>query len=131
QRDRTRIDLLVVAGVFVILVVLLRGLVVPVYLLLSVLFSYFATLGVAFALFWLLDPHGFTGIDWKVAIFLFTILIAVGEDYNIFLMTRIDEEERRYGPIRGITHALDRTGPIISSCGIIMAGTFAALLAGS
>jgi RND superfamily putative drug exporter len=65
------------------LVVLLRGLVVPVYLLLSVLFSYFTTLGVAFALFWLLDPRGFTGIDWKVAIFLFTILIAVGEDYNV------------------------------------------------
>src|SRR5690242_11373386 len=131
QRDRQRIDYLVVAGVFVILLVLLRDLVVPLYLLLSVLFSYFATLGVSFALFWMLDPHGFTGIDWKVAIFLFTILIAVGEDYNIFLMTRVREEQRRVGPLRGITEALDRTGPIISSCGIIMAGTFASLLAGS
>ncbi len=131
QRDRWRIDLLVMAAVFAILVVLLRGLVVPVYLLLSVLFSYFTTLGVAYAVFWLLDPHGFTGIDWKVAIFLFTILIAVGEDYNIFLMTRVHEEEKRFGPVRGVTEALDRTGPIISSCGIIMAGTFASLLAGS
>jgi RND superfamily putative drug exporter len=131
RQDRTRIELLVLASVFAVLVVLLRGLVVPVYLLLSVLFSYFTTLGVAFALFWLLDPHGFTGIDWKVAIFLFTILIAVGEDYNIFLMTRVREEQRRHGPLRGITAALDRTGPIISSCGIIMAGTFASLLAGS
>ena len=58
----------------------------------SVLFSYFATLGVSFVVFWLLDPHGFTGIDWKVAIFLFTILIAVGEDYNIFLIARIKQE---------------------------------------
>jgi RND superfamily putative drug exporter len=66
-----------------------------------------------------------------VAIFLFTILIAVGEDYNIFLMSRVGEEERRHGPVRGVTVALDRTGPIISSCGIIMAGTFASLLAGS
>jgi putative drug exporter of the RND superfamily len=131
QQDRARIELWVLASVFVVLVLLLRQLVVPVYLLLSVLFSYYATLGVSFVLFWLLDPHGFTGIDWKVAIFLFTILIAVGEDYNIFLMTRIREEQQRFGPLRGITEALDRTGPIISSCGIIMAGTFASLLAGS
>jgi putative drug exporter of the RND superfamily len=104
---------------------------VPLYLLASVLFSYYATLGVSFLVFWLLDPQGFTGIDWKVAIFLFTILIAVGEDYNIFLLTRVHEEEKRHGPIEGITMALTRTGPIISSCGIIMAGTFGSLLAGS
>jgi RND superfamily putative drug exporter len=131
RQDRQRVQLLVLASVFVILCVLLRRLLIPVYLLLSVLFSYFATLGVAFIVFWLLDPSGFTGIDWKVAIFLFTILIAVGADYNIFLMTRIHEEEERHGPIRAITEALDRTGPVISSCGIIMAGTFASLLAGS
>src|SRR5262249_10518272 len=94
RQDRGRIELLVLGGVFLILILLLRQVVVSVYLLLSVLFSYYATLGVAFAVFWLLDPHGFTGIDWKVAIFLFTILIAVGEDYNIFLMSRVAEEER-------------------------------------
>jgi RND superfamily putative drug exporter len=131
QTDRVRIELLVLAAVFVILVILLRRLVATVYLLLSVLFSYYATLGVTFLVFWALDPQGFAGLDWKVVIFLFTILIAVGEDYNIFLMTRIDEESKIYGPVRGITEALDRTGPIISSCGIIMAGTFASLLAGS
>jgi RND superfamily putative drug exporter len=129
-QDRTRIDLLVVGVVFVILVLLLRALVVPLYLILSVLLSYYATLGLAFVVFWAVDPQGFTGIDWKVAIFLFTILIAVGEDYNIFLITRIHEEQRRHGPIRGITEALTRTGPIISSCGLIMAGTFSSLLAG-
>jgi RND superfamily putative drug exporter len=131
QADRTRIEFLVLASVFVVLIILLRGLLVPLYLLASVLFSYYTTLGVSFAVFWLLDPQGFTGIDWKVAIFLFTILIAVGEDYNILLMTRVREEQDRRGPVRGITEALDRTGPIISSCGIIMAGTFASLLAGS
>jgi RND superfamily putative drug exporter len=129
--DRNRIQLLVLASVFAILVILLRGLVSPVYLLLTVLFSYLTTLGVCFTVFWLLDPHGFSGIDWKVAIFLFTILIAVGADYNIFLMTRIHEEEREHGPILGVTRALERTGPIISSCGIIMAGTFASLFGGS
>jgi putative drug exporter of the RND superfamily len=131
QEDRSRIEILVLASVFLILIVLLRRFVVPLYLLVSVLFSYYTTLGVCFIVFYLLDPHGFTGIDWKIAIFLFAILIAVGEDYNIFLMTRIDEEERRHGPLRAITQALDRTGPIISSCGVIMAGTFASLLGGS
>src|SRR5262249_31382297 len=116
KQDRVRIELLVLASVFVILVLLLREVVVPLYLLVSVLFSYYATLGAAFLVFWLLDPQGFTGIDWKVAIFLFTILIAVGEDYNIFLMARVAEEDQRYGPVRGITEALTRTGPIISSC---------------
>jgi RND superfamily putative drug exporter len=130
-QDRSRIELLVLASVLVILIFLLRQVVVSVYLLLSVLFSYYATLGVAFLVFWLFDPHGFNGIDWKVAIFLFTILVAVGEDYNIFLLTRVHEEQRAHGPVEGIRHALTRTGPIISSCGIIMAGTFASLLGGS
>jgi RND superfamily putative drug exporter len=131
RHDRTRIDTLVVVVVFVILVLLLRRLLVASYLLLSVLFSYYTTLGVTFLVFWLLDPHGFAGLDWKVPMFLFTILIAVGEDYNILLMARVREEERLHGPVRGVVEALDRTGPIISSCGIIMAGTFATLLAGS
>lgn len=131
ERDRVRIELLVLASVFIVLVLLLRQLVVSIYLIGSVLLSYYATLGLAFAIFWLLNPHGFSGIDWKVAIFLFTILIAVGEDYNIFLMTRIHEEQQRHGPVRGITEALTRTGPIISSCGLIMAGTFSSLLAGA
>jgi RND superfamily putative drug exporter len=131
RSDRVRIEVLVLVSVFVILVLLLRQLVVSLYLLLSVLFSYYTTLGVAFVVFWLLDPAGFIGIDWKVAIFLFTILIAVGEDYNIFLIARVREEEEHHGPINGITEALTRTGPIITSCGIIMAGTFASLLAGS
>jgi putative drug exporter of the RND superfamily len=129
QRDRERIQILVLVSVFVILVLLLRRLVVPLYLLASVLFSYYVTLGVSFVAFWLVQ--GSVGLDWEVAVFLFTILIAVGEDYNIFLLTRVHEEQRQHGPILGITEALTRTGPIISSCGIIMAGTFASLLAGS
>jgi uncharacterized membrane protein YdfJ with MMPL/SSD domain len=128
--DRLRVEALVLLSVLMVLIALLRRITVPIFLLLSVLFSYYVTLGVAYLVFWLLDPT-FTGIDWKVDIFLFTILIAVGEDYNIFLLTRIGEEEKGRGPLLGITHALTRTGPIISSCGIIMAATFASLLAGS
>lgn len=131
NRDQIRIDILVLAGVFVILVILLRKIATPGYLIVSVFFSYLVTLGVTFTFFWALDPSGFAGLDWKVPMFLFTILIAVGEDYNIYLITRIEEEQQEHGPIKGITEALGKTGGIISSCGIIMAGTFSSLMAGS
>ena len=155
--DQIRIDCLVLLSVFLILIVLLTQtsirklwaavvsksdtsavlhelasrFSVTVYLIVSVFFSYLVTLGVTFAVFWVMDPSGFGGLDWKVPIFLFTILIAVGEDYNIFLMTRIDEEQRQHGPTDGVIVALQKTGSIISSCGIIMAGTFCSLIMGS
>jgi len=137
DHDQVKIDLLVLGSVFLILVLLLRKPAISAYLIVSVFFSYFVTLGVAFAYYWLKaslwqhDPEGFAGIDWKVPMFLFTILMAIGEDYNIFLMTRIEEEQERHGPVEGIRIAMLRTGTIISSCGIIMAGTFSSLQWGS
>jgi RND superfamily putative drug exporter len=130
-QDRNRIEVLVLVSVLAVLLVLLRSVVVPLYLLASVFFSYCASLGVTYVVYWLLDPQGFQGLDWQVPIFLFTILIAVGEDYNIFLVARVREEQQRYGLVQGVAEGLVRTGPIISSCGIIMAGTFGSLLAGS
>jgi RND superfamily putative drug exporter len=129
--DQVRIDMLVLLGVFLILFALLRKPAISLYLIVSVYFSYLVTLGVAFTVFYLLDPVDFAGLDWKVPMFLFTILIAIGEDYNIFLMTRIEEEQRRHGPVEGVRIALFRTGSIISSCGIIMAGTFCSLMFGT
>lgn len=131
DHDQVKIDLLVLGVVFLILILLLRKPAISLYLIVSVFFSYFVTLGVTFAFYFLQDPEGFAGLDWKVPIFLFTILIAIGEDYNIFLMTRIEEEQARHGPIEGIRIAMLRTGTIISSCGIIMAGTFLSLFAGT
>jgi RND superfamily putative drug exporter len=129
--DQVRVDIWVVVAVFAILVLLLKRPAISAYLIISVCFSYLVTLGFTFTVFWAMDPAGFSGLDWKVPMFLFTILIAVGEDYNIYLITRIDEETKRHGAIDGITVALSRTGSIISSCGFIMAGTFSSLLAGS
>ncbi len=128
--DLRRIEILVPAVVFAILVLLLWWPVTSLYLIVTVIFSYLTTLGIAHLFFLWWDPHGFSNLDWKVPIFLFTILVAVGEDYNIFLMTRIQEEQAHRGPVAGITEALIATGGIISSCGFIMAGTFAALWAG-
>ncbi len=130
DRDRVRIQSLVTVAVLVILMLLLRAVAIPLYLVLTVLFSYLVTLGVAFLVFRVWAGPDFPGLHWTVPTFLFTLLIAVGEDYNIFLITRIEEEQDRLGPIDGVTHALKRTGGIISACGLIMAGTFASLAIG-
>jgi RND superfamily putative drug exporter len=131
DRDQIRVNAYVLLGVYLILVILLRKPGTCIYLMFTVFYSYLATLGFTFLVYWAMDPQGFAGLDWKVPMFLFTILIAVGEDYNIFLMARIEEEQKVHGPLQGIAVALERTGSIISSCGIIMAGTFASLMAGS
>lgn len=130
RSDRVTIQVLVTSVVFVILVILLRGFSISLYLMLTVLLGFIVTLGITYLVFWARQPHDFPGLDWTVVIFLFAVLVAVGIDYNIFLVTRIEEEQQRHGPVLGVTEALVRTGSIISSCGIIMAGTFFSLTVG-
>jgi RND superfamily putative drug exporter len=126
--DQTRINILVLGAIFVILVVLTRRPWLAVYLLATVLLSYLATLGATALMgaWWFGRPLG--AIDWRVPFFLFTILVAVGEDYNIFLITRALQEGKRYGPCEGMRRALGCTGGTITSCGLIMAGTFGTLM---
>ncbi|QDT39000.1 MMPL family transporter [Stratiformator vulcanicus] len=129
-QDQVLIDLLVLAGVFTVLVILLRNAAISAFLITTVFFSYLVTFGVTFCVFAALTPD-FVGLDWKVPVFLFVILVAVGEDYNIYLVTRVEEEQQRHGPVAGVTSALAKTGGIISGCGMIMAGTFSSLMFGS
>lgn len=131
RRDENLIQVLVPVVVLLLLWFLFRRIVLSVYLILSVLFSYYATLGLAYLVFGYIYGAEFAGLDWKVTIFLFTILVAVGEDYNIFLLARVKEEQIKHGPLTAIPIAMARTGTVISSCGFIMAGTFASLLSGS
>jgi putative drug exporter of the RND superfamily len=131
--DQQRMYVLVTLGVYAILVLLLRRPGICLYLILTVVLGYLASLGVTELLFrWLhhsTEPWG--GLDWTVSFFLFVILVAVGEDYNILLMARVLEEEEKHGITEGTRLAVAHTGGIISSCGLIMAGTFGSMLTGT
>lgn len=131
-KDQHRMYVLVTLGVYAILWVLLRRPGISLYLIATVVLGYLATLGLTELVFRALHsgPEPWLGLDWKVGFFLFVILVAVGEDYNIFLMARVIEEEHKHGPIEGTRLAVAHTGGIISSCGLIMAGTFFSMLTG-
>lgn len=130
RRDSLRTSLLVIASIQLIMLLLVRRPLIAGYLMLTVLLSYFATLGMTTLLGPLLLANVGTQLDWKVPFFLFTILMAVGQDYNIFLMSRVLEEEPRHGLAVAACRAVLQTGTIITSCGLIMAGTFATLMLG-
>jgi RND superfamily putative drug exporter len=119
---------LVTIGVWLVLVLLLRQWLLAVYLMLTVLVSYYATLGITQWTFAWLYGTDFHGLDWKVPLFLFVILIAVGQDYNVYLVSRIHEEQKKHPNREGVQRALYMTGGIITSCGVIMAGTFVAMV---
>ncbi|HET8681497.1 MAG TPA: MMPL family transporter, partial [Micromonosporaceae bacterium] len=125
RRDRTVIIPLVLAVVFVILVLLLRSLVAPLLLVSTVVLSFVATLGVSGVVF--RDVFGFAGADSGFPLFAFVFLVALGVDYNIFLMTRVREETARRGHRAGTLTGLSVTGGVITSAGVVLAATFAAL----
>ncbi len=125
QRDATLVVPLVLLVILLTLIALLRAIVAPLYLIGSVILSFFGIFGVCLVFFTtVLDE---TGFDPSLAIFSFIFLVALGVDYNIFLMDRVREEAKRIGTKRGALRALVATGPVITSAGIILAGTFAVL----
>ncbi|NGO78130.1 MMPL family transporter [Streptomyces sp. YC504] len=125
QDDRTVIVPVVLAIILVILVGLLRSLAMPLLLVATVALNFLATLGVSALVF----EHvlGFGGTDPSVPLYGFVFLVALGVDYNIFLMSRVREESLRHGVREGVLRGLTATGGVISSAGVVLAATFAAL----
>jgi putative drug exporter of the RND superfamily len=124
KRDTKVVVPLVLGLVFVALVVLLESLVAPLFLLATVLLSFAAALGVSLFAF----EHVFhTAMDPLVTLVIFIFLIALGADYNIFLMSRVREEALEDSTRDGMLRALVATGPVITSAGVILAGTFSVL----
>lgn len=125
KRDVRVIIPIVLIVIFFILALLLRALLAPILLIGSVLLSFFATLGVCALMF--NEVFGFAGADPSFPLFAFTFLVALGVDYNIFLMTRVREETLKLGTRRGVLKALTVTGGVITSAGVVLAATFAVL----
>jgi putative drug exporter of the RND superfamily len=125
RHDRNLVVPLVLVVVLVILALVLRAIVAPLLLVATVVLSFAAALGVSALAF----DHlfGFAGADPAFPLWTFVFLVALGTDYNIFLMTRVHEETKQHGPRRGALIGLAATGGVITSAGIVLAGTFAAL----
>jgi RND superfamily putative drug exporter len=125
QSDLIKIIPIVLTVILIILMLLLRSILAPVLLIASVVVSYAAALGVSALVF----NHllHFPGADAAVPLFGFVFLVALGVDYNIFLMTRVREESLLIGTRPGILRGLGVTGSVITSAGVVLAATFAAL----
>ena len=125
MNDQDLVMPLILAIVFIVLVLLLRALVAPVLLLATVVASFFAALGASWLLFQ--SVFGFAAIDTNVILFSFLFMVALGVDYNIFLVTRAREEALTHGTRTGMIRALSSTGGVITSAGILLAAVFAVL----
>ncbi|MFC4779446.1 efflux RND transporter permease subunit [Paenibacillus sp. GCM10023252] len=123
--DYSRTVLLMLVGIFIILVVMFRSIVMPLYLILSLWLTFYTSMAIAEVIFvrWL----GYTGISWSVPFFGFVLLVALGIDYSIFLMDRF-KEYRHLSPQEAILEAMRNMGTVIMSAAVILGGTFAAML---
>ncbi len=125
DRDNKTIIPIILFVITIILGLLLRSILSAVVLLGTVVLSYFATLGVCALVF--NHVFGFAGGDNSFPLFAFIFLVALGIDYNIFLMTRVREESSKLGTRAGVTKGVTVTGAVITSAGIVLAATFAVL----
>nr|MDQ5807309.1 MMPL family transporter [Actinomycetota bacterium] len=126
ERDLRVIVPVALLVIMVILGILLRAIVAPIVLILTVMASFVGTLGLS--IFFFLEVVGDPGVDASLPTFAFIFLVALGIDYTIFLMSRVREEARVHGTREGTLRALAATGPVITSAGIILAGTFSVLM---
>ena len=125
DEDFFRTVVFMIIGIFIVLVFLLRSLIIPIYLIGSLILTYFASMGVTEIIF--VNIAGFEGLTWAAPFFTFVILIALGIDYSIFLMNRFNEYHY-LGRKEGLRQAMKNMGTVIISVAIILGGAFAAML---
>lgn len=127
DRDFLLIVVAVIVGVFLVLVLLLRAVVAPIYMVATVLLSFGTALGLTTIVYQGLLGH--QGLAWWIPPFLYVLLVALGADYNIYMMSRVREEAMTRTTRHAVAEGLRLTGGVITSAGLILAGTFAALMA--
>jgi RND superfamily putative drug exporter len=126
ERDQARAFAFILAGIFIVLLFMLRSVVAPLYLIGTVVLSFTCTLGITNIFFDIVYDR--ERLSWMLPLFMFVFLVALGIDYSIFLFGRIKEEVGYHGIREGVHVAVARTGAIITSAGIILAGTFAGMM---
>lgn len=122
DRDLMHIFPVAIAVIMILLALVLRSIIAPLYLIVSVAISYLAAFGLSVLLFQ--HATGAGGLNYFVPFLMFVFLLALGEDYNILVMTRIREEADRIPLRQAVTAALERTGSTVTSAGLVLAGTF-------
>lgn len=126
RQDFSRVAALALVAILLVVAVVLRELSTALFILAATVLSYLATLGITS---WVFHSLGSSGLEWKVQMLLFIVLVAVGQDYSIFFAMRL-KQERRHLHLRAATErSLVFTGPVISSCGLIMAATLGSIMA--
>ncbi len=126
QHDNRVIVPVALLVITVILGLLLQAIVAPLVCIATVVVSFFGTLGLS--VFFFIEVQGTAGVDASLPTFAFIFLVALGVDYTIFLMSRVREEASTFGTREGVLRALAATGPVITSAGVILAGTFSVLM---
>jgi RND superfamily putative drug exporter len=127
QQDFKRIVLLALGAILLVVVLVLRDFPLSVFILAATALTYLTTLGLTC---WIFEALGTNGMEWKVQMLLFIVLVAVGQDYSIFFAMRLAQESRKLPCVEATQRALVFTGPVISSCGLIMAATLGSIMAG-
>ena len=123
NHDLVHIVPIAIVAIAILLALVLRSVVAPLYLIISVALSYFAALGVSAIVF--IDIGGSSGLTFILPFLMFIFLLALGEDYNILVMTRIREEAHRHELRDAVVRAIGRSGPTVTAAGLVLAGTFA------
>jgi RND superfamily putative drug exporter len=127
DRDQSRVMVLVFVVILLVVYAMVRDFPLATVMLAATVLVYIVTIGVTYWFFTTVTGSG--GIDWKVKLFTFVILVAVGQDYNIFLVSRLRHERRSFDAREATRRAIAGTGSVISGCGAIMAATLGSLAA--